>query len=124
MLLYDTTGLTYNEAIIDTAAAKLFLYTHETGELVLMAALKQPHGKVFFITDEIHLDYFCTDKINLQFLFESTASTMVTVVEDDEYKLYMRIDADIQLCGGEKLFSQFEKNKTDNALPNSMHSSK
>ena len=48
MLIYDTSCLTFNEAIIDTAKVKLNLYTHETGELILMASLKQPPGKVFF----------------------------------------------------------------------------
>jgi hypothetical protein len=123
MLIYDTTCLTFNEAIINTAKVKLVLYTHETGSLVLMANLKRPPGKVFFTTDEIYLQHFVTDKISLQLLFEAIASNMVTVLEGDEYKLYMRSDADIQLCEGEKLFSEFENN-TDTALPASMHISK
>jgi hypothetical protein len=124
MLIYDTTCLTFNEAIINTAKVKLVLYTHETGSLVLMANLKRPPGKVFFTTDEIYLQHFVTDEISLQLLFEAIASNMVTVLEGDEYKLYMRSDADIQLCEGEKLFSEFENNNTDTALPASMHISK
>jgi hypothetical protein len=116
MLIYDTTCLTFNEAIIDTPKVKLVLYTHETGTLVLRATLKQPPGKVFFTTDDIYLNHFYSDKICLQLLFESSASSMVTVVEEDEFKLYMRSDADIQLCEGERLFSELKKNNTDNAL--------
>ena len=107
MLIYDTSCLTFNEAIIDTANAKLILYTHETGELILMASLKQPPGKVFFSTDEIYLQHFLTDKISLQLLFESIAANMVTVLEDDKFKLYIRSNADILLCEGERLFSEF-----------------
>ena len=121
MLIYDTTCLTYNKTIIDTAKVKLVLYTHEAGALVLMATLKRPPGKVFFTTDEIYLCHFMTDKICLQELFEAIASNMVTVLEEDEFKLYMCSDADIQLCEGEKLFSEFEKNNTDTAVQRSMH---
>ena len=124
MLIYDTTCLTFNSVIIDTAKVKLVLYTHETGALVLMATLRRPPGKVFFTTDEIYLHHFITDKICLQLLFEAIASNMVTVLEEDEYKLYMRSDADIQLCEGEKLFSEFEKNNTDTAVQRSMHISR
>lgn len=124
MLIYDTTCLTFNDAIINTATAKLFLYTHETGALVMMATLKQPNGKVFFTTDEIHLDFFCKDRISLQYLFDATAANMVTVVEDNECKLYMRLDADIQLCEGEKRLSQFERKNNDTALPTGMPASK
>jgi hypothetical protein len=116
MLLYDTTGLTFNEAVINTATAKLFLYTHESGALILMATLNQPSGKVFFITDDIYLNLFYTSKISLQSIFEASASIMVTVLEEEVYKLYMRSDADIRLCEGEKLFSQFEKNSKEGAL--------
>ena len=123
MLLYDTTCLTFNDAIIDTACTKLFLYTHETGSLVLMANLVQPKGKVFFTTDEIHLDFFCKDKISLQYLFDATASNVVTVVEAEECKLYMRLDADIQLVEGNKRFSQFERKNNDNALHRGMPAS-
>lgn len=115
MLIYDTSCLTFNEAIIDTAKVKLNLYTHETGELILMASRKQPPGKVFFTTDEIYLHHFVTNKISLQLLFEAIAANMVTVLEEDKFKLYMRSDADIQLCEGEKLFSEFNNNTT--ALP-------
>ncbi len=120
MLLYDTTSLYFNEAIIDTTAAKLLLYTHETGSLVLMANLDHPKGKVFFSTDEILLDLFCRDKIYLQSLFEATASNMTTILEEDEFKLYMRMDADIRLRGGKHLFSQLRKNNTDQASPMSL----
>ncbi len=112
MLLYDTTSLYYNEAIVDTTAAKLLLYTHETGELVLMANLEHPQGKVFFTTNETLLDLFCRDKIYLQSLFEATASNMATILDEDEFKLYMRMDADIRLRGGKQLFSQLRKTST------------
>ena len=115
MLIYDTTSLTFNRAIINSDEVKLFLYTHETGTRVLMATLDQPPGKVFFTTDEIYLKLFYTDKISLQSLFEATASNMVTVAEADVYKLYMRSDADMRLCEGEKLFSQFERKENDAA---------
>jgi hypothetical protein len=124
MLIYDTTGLTFNKAIINSAEVKLFLYIHEAGSLVLMATLDQPPGKVFFTTDEIYLTLFYTDKISLQFLFEATASNMVTVAEADVYKLYMRSDADIRLCEGGKLFSQFEKTANDTAWQTGMQSLK
>jgi hypothetical protein len=124
MLLYDTTSLNYNEAIIDTTAAKLLLYTHETGTLVLMATLDHPRGKVFFTTDEILLDLFCRDKIYLQSLFEATASNMATILEEDEFKLYMRMDADIRLRGGKHLFSQLRKNNTDQACQMCMDTTK
>jgi len=120
MLFYDTTCLTFKETVIDSTAAKLLLYTHETGELVLMAELDHPKGKVFFTTDEILLDLFCRDKIYLQSLFEATDSNMVSVLEEDELKLYIRIDAEIRLSGGKQLFSQLRKNNTDQACQMSM----
>lgn len=107
MLLYNTTGLIFNEAIIDKEKTKLFLYTHDSGVLVLMATLSKPNGSVYFATDEIYLHLFNTNKISLQALFESTSSSMVTVVEADEFKLYVRNDADIQLCCGDKYFDTF-----------------
>ena len=113
MLLYETTSLDFKETIIDTTAAKLLLYSHEAGELVLMSALDHPQGKVFFTTDEVLLDLFCRDKIYLQSLFEATAANMATVLEDDEFKLYMRMDADIRLRGGKHLFSQLRKDNID-----------
>ena len=116
MLLYDTTCLTFNEAIIDTKTIQLFLYTHENGALVLMATLNQPSGNVFFITDDIYLNLFYTNKISLQSIFEASTSIIVTVLEGEVYKLYMCSDADISLCEGEKLFSQFEKNRKKGAL--------
>lgn len=121
MLIYNPTSLTFNAAIIDSAEVKLVLYTHETGGLVLTASLSQPSGKVFFSTNEDYLERFIDNELSLQLLFESCTSQIVTVAEEDEYKLYMRSDADIYLCGGEKLFYEFEKNNTDNALPESMH---
>jgi len=121
MLIYDSNCLTFNEAIINTPKVKLLLYTHESGELVLKANLKQPPGKVFFTIDAIYLHHFYNDKINLQLLFEATASNMVTVLEGVEYKLYMRSDADIQLSEGENLFSELKKNNTNNALRINMH---
>ena len=124
MLIYDTTGLTFNRAIISSAEVKLFLYTHETGTRVLMATLDQPPGKVFFTTDEIYLKLFYTDKITLQSLFEATASNMVTVAEADVFKLYMRSDADMRLCEGEKLFSQFEEIENDATSQTGMQSLK
>ncbi len=120
MLIYDTCCLTVNEAIIDTAKVELNLYTHETGELILMALLKQPPGKVFFSTDEIYLHHFVTDKICLQLLFEAIAANMVTVLEEDKFKLYMPSDADIQLYKGEKLFSEF-KQSNNSVLSSGMH---
>jgi hypothetical protein len=121
MLIYDTNCLTLNEAIIDTPHLKLILYTHESGELVLMANLKQPPGKVFFTIDAVYLHHFYNDKINLQLLFEATASTMVTVLEGAEYKLYMRSDADIRLSEGENLFSELKKKNASDALTLNMH---
>ena len=111
MLLYDTSGLSFNAVIIDTNNTKMCLYTHENGTMVLMVSLKQPVGKVFFTTDDIYLHQFYEDKISLQLLFESSAANMVTVADGDEYKLYLRDDADIQLSEGEKLYSQFETKK-------------
>lgn len=108
MLIHDTTGLVFNEAIIDREETKLFLYTHDSGPLVLMATLKQPSGKVFFTIDEIYLHFFNTNKISLQSLFESTASSMVTIEEGDEFKFYMRSDVHIRLCDGEKFFTEFK----------------
>lgn len=116
MLLYDNTGLNYNGAIIDTATSKLLFYTHESGSMVLTATLKQPEGNVFFTTDYFYLQLFTTNKISLQFLFESTAANMVTVVDKDEYKLYMRSDAKILLSEGEKLFADFTNNTNSNDL--------
>jgi hypothetical protein len=109
MLLYDTSVLSFNAIIIDTKETKMCLYTHENGALVLMASLKHPLGKVFFTTDDIYLHQFYQDKMPLQLLFESTSENIVTVVDGDEYKLYLSIDADIQLSEGEKMFSQFNK---------------
>jgi len=107
MLLNDTLGLIFNTVIIDTKETKLCLYTHENGAIVLMTTLKHPDGKVIFTTDEIYLHQFYEDKISLQLLFESTAANTVTVVQGDDYNLYLSIDASIQLTEGEKLFSQF-----------------
>ena len=45
---------------------------------------------------------------------------MVTVLEEDKFKLYMRSDADIQLCEGEKLFSEFEQSN-NSVLSSGMH---
>ncbi len=107
MLIYDNSGLNFKEAIIDTAEAKLFYYTHDAGSKVLMAKLAHPSGRVFFETNDLYLRLFISNKINLQFLFEASASIMVTIAEEDEYKLYMRSDVDIRLCEGEKILSQF-----------------
>jgi hypothetical protein len=117
MLLYDTNCLYFNEAIIDTANVKLALYTHETGALVLAANLKKQPGKVFFTTSDIYLNHFITNKICLQLLFEAIASDIVTVVEQDEVKLYMRSNTDIQLAEGEKLFSEFKNRNIEYAFP-------
>jgi hypothetical protein len=121
MLIYNPTSLTFKASIIDSAEVKLVQYTHETGTQVLMATLMQPPGKVFFTIDEVYLQRFIEDKLSLQLLFESSSTHFVTVLDEDEYKLYMRSDADIQLCGGPKLFSEFEKNNTDNAMQASIH---
>ncbi len=121
MLIYKPTSLTFKAAIIDSAEVKLVLYTHEMGGLVLTATLSKPAGKVFFAISEIYLERFVDNKLSLQQLFESDTSQFVTVLEEDEYKLYMRSDADIYLSSGEKRFYEFEKNNTDNAMPESMH---
>jgi hypothetical protein len=110
MILFDTTALKLNKTIIDDAETQVLLYTHETGSLILSAALSEPEGHVFFGADDTNLHFFYTDKIDLQTLFESTAHMVVTIVKECECKLYMRSDVDILLKGGEKLFSQFENN--------------
>jgi hypothetical protein len=117
MLIYDTNCLTFKEAIVDTPKVKLILFTHETGILVLMASLKKQPAKVFFTTDEIYLQHFIAGKICLQLFFESIASNFVTVSEGDEFRVCMRSHADIQLCEGEKLFSEFKNRNTVYAFP-------
>ena len=117
MLLHDTNCLYFNEAIVDTAKVKLALYTHETGALVLAANLKKKAGKVFFTTSDIYLNHFITNKICLQLLFEAIAPDLVTVVEDDEIKIYMRSITDIQLEEGEKLFSEFTNRNVEYTFP-------
>ena len=112
MTIFDTTGLTLHQTIIDDAGVKLLCYIHSTGTLILSAKLHQPQGEVFFETDDSDLYLFYSDKINLQALFEATAQTIVTVAEDSECKLYMRSDVDILLNGGEKMFSQFKHNSS------------
>ena len=109
-MIFDSTGLVFNRAIIDNNDVQVLCYTHETGAPILSATLAHPSGQVFFAIDDIYHHLFTTDKITLQALFEATAPNIVTVADDCEYKLYMRSDVDILLKDGEKLFSQFEKN--------------
>jgi hypothetical protein len=124
MLLYDIAGLKFNGAIIDKPTSKLLFYTDESGSMVLTATLIHPNGKVFFTTDSFYLQLFTTDKISLQFLFESTAASMVTIENEGEYKLYMRSDAEIQLTEGEKLFADFDNNNIADGLLHILQASK
>ena len=124
MLLYDIAELKFNGAIIDTATSKLLFYTDESGAMVLSATLKDSNDRVFFTTDNFYLQLFTTNKISLQFLFESTAASMVTVEQEGECKLYMRKDAEIQLCEGEKLFVDFKNNDINNSLLFNLQASK
>ena len=124
MLLYDITELKFNGAIIDTSASKLLFYRDESGAMVLSATLKDSTGRVFFTTDHFYLQLFTTNKISLQLLFESTATSMVTVEQESECKLYMRIDAEIQLCEGEKIFLNFKNNNISNSLLINLQASK
>jgi len=124
MLLYDITELKFNGAIIDTAASKLLFYRNESGAMVLSATLKDFTGRVFFTTDHFYLQLFTTNKISLQLLFESTATSMVTVEQEGECKLYMRKDAEIQLCEGEKIFLDFKNNNISNSLLINLQASK
>ena len=124
MLLYDITELKFNGAIIDTAASKLLFYRDESGAMVLSPTLKDSTGRVFFTTDHFYLQLFTTNKISLQLLFESTATSMVTVEQESECKLYMRIDAEIQLCEGEKIFLDFKNNNISNSLLINLQASK
>lgn len=124
MLLYDITELKFNEAIIDTAASKLLFYRDESGAMVLSATLKDSTGRVFFTTDNFYLQLFTTNKISLQFLFESTAPSMVTVEEEGECKLYIPSDAEIQLSKGEKIFVDFKDNNISNSLLFNLQASK
>ena len=117
MLIYDTNCLTFNEAIIDNANVKLILFTHQTGNLVLMATLKRQPAKVFFTTDEIYLNHFITNKICLQLFFEAIAPELVTISSGDEFKICLRSDTDIQLCEGEKIFSEFKQRTTEYTFP-------
>ena len=116
MLLYDIAELKFNGAIIDTATSKLLFYTDESGAMVLSVTLKDSNGRVFFTTDNFYLQLFTTNKISLQFLFESTAASMVTVEQEGECKLYKRSDAEIQLCEGEKIFVDFKDNNINKSL--------
>jgi hypothetical protein len=109
MLLYDTSLLSFKAIIIDSKETKMCLYKHANGKMVLMATLKHSNGNVFFTTEDIYLHQFYEDNITLQLLYESTAENIVTVVDGDEYKFHLSIDTAIQLSGGEKLFSQFNK---------------
>ena len=84
--------------------------------MVLSVTLKDSNGRVFFTTDNFYLQLFTTNKIRLQFPFESTAANMVTVEQEGECKLYMRKVAEIQLCEGEKLFIDFKNNDINNSL--------
>jgi hypothetical protein len=124
MLLYDITELKFNGAIIDTAASKLLFYRDESGAMVLSATLKDSNGRVFFTTDNFYLQLFTTNKISLQFLFESTAASMVTIEQEGECKLYMRSDAEIQLCEGEKIFVDFKDNNINKSLLFNLQASK
>ena len=106
-MVLDTSSLILREQIIDNAGVEQSLYKNQFGAVILSAALINPGVKVFFETDIICLQMFYADKINLQELFEATIQNLVTVLEDDECKLYLHKDADIVLSGGEKLYSQF-----------------
>jgi hypothetical protein len=110
-MIFDSTGLAFNHAIIDDKDVQVLCYTHETGAPILSATLAQPSGQVFFAIDDIYHHLFITDKITLQALFEAAAPNIVTVADDCEYNLYVRNDVAILLKEGEKLYSQFEKNK-------------
>ncbi len=106
-MVLDISSLILREQIIDNAGVELSLYKNEFGAVILSAALINPGIKVFFETDTICLQMFYADKISLQELFEATTHNLVTVLEDEECKLYMLKDADIVLSGGDKLCSQF-----------------
>lgn len=113
-MIFDSTGLVFNQAIVDNTNVQVLCYTHETGTLVLSATLKQPSGQVFFAIDDVFQKLFINDRISLQQLFDATTPNIVTVADENEYKLYMRSDVTMLLNGGEKLYSQFEK-KLDNS---------
>lgn len=91
--------------LVNTAGAKLELYEHETGSLVLASVLKEPAGEVFYVTTDILLNQFVNDKITLQELFDKTPSIFVEIVKDCEVRLYLRHDIDILLLNGEKKYS-------------------
>src|SRR4051812_14494260 len=109
MLISDTTCLTYKQTIIHSEDVVLFYYTHDDGSVVLAANLAEPPGKVFFKSDDEHIHLFTTDQITLQELFDCTAEMLVTVVEMGEIKLYMRSSVEMQLCEGDKVYSQINR---------------
>lgn len=115
MLIYDTNCLYFKEAIIDAAKTRLILFTHETGNLVLMASVKQQPKKVFFTTNEIYLDHFINDRICLQLFFEAMAPGLVTVSEGEKFKICKQ--SDVQLSEGEKIFSEINYTNTGYVFP-------
>ena len=110
MISLDTTFLKLNKKIIEGSEAKLFLYTAGPGSLILSATLKKPKGEVYFATDDINLQLFYADRISLHALFDKTTDKVVTIVHQCECRLHVRGEAGILLNGGDRLFSQLEKN--------------
>jgi hypothetical protein len=106
MLIYDTNCLYFTEAIIDAAKTRLILFTHETGNLVLMANVKQQPQKVFFTTNALYLDHFINDRICLQLFFDAMAPSLVTVSEGEKFKICKQ--SDVQLLEGSKIFSEIK----------------
>lgn len=105
MLIVEHIKLVHMRTLVNTAGAKLELYEHETGSLVLASMLKAPPGEIFYVTTDFLLNQFMYDKITLQELFDKAPSIFVEIVKDCEVRLYFRHDIEIILLNGEKKYS-------------------
>ena len=94
--------LVLNENIVTTPTLIINYYAYTKGEPVLSVSTKQPYGKVYFFTDDISLECFYNNKINLSELFSKTLSDIIALVVNTQTKYFIKTDIEIELEEQEK----------------------
>ena len=93
----DIDKLVLNENIVTTPNLIIDYYAYVNGEPVLCISTKHPLRKIFFITDDVNLESFYSNKITLSDLFLKSSSNIIVIVIDNEVKYFMKNDIEIEL---------------------------
>ncbi len=98
----ESLNLMFVRSIVREEAVQLNLHQHESGSLMLSAALENPSGIVFFATNEALLSLFCEGMITLQKLFEKSPSRDISILVNNNTRIYLCGHVNILLQKGDR----------------------